>query len=668
MRQNWTVGLIRKQISDSPHPSPLYASWCPEGACGFVRLTIFPSIAQGFNKTLSMYSTRTTSKRFPTLLILLLITAHSFLINGYFYSSRFLTVATYVDPIVAECDPTLFRNSLYVQSLEEKNARLSLLHDLSTYIFCDADLETISLVQWSICLFLTLCALFYLGKTVTGSDSAGYGTALLFNTALNTWTLGSPAIYINFFHHGIQWATVLNILSLTLMLKKRYLLAFFFMGVAWNFHPMSVVFLFLLFFPFWIRHIKEFGIKTLGASAACFVIPALPLLIKSFRYLDMEWHYGPEWITTVKWTAWYTVFASTWPARSFVKTGLFFLLFLMGLSTLHRREAKKDIILFVTTIGVLCAIAIACADLYPVPFIMKLSLWRTSWMYVILALPCITSLFVSLWDKSLLKRFVIIVTFILLTGCIHSFPYYYLIPLDIFIFLFLYRPALERRYQWMYNHSSPVFLLLLALCMAYQAFFDRGFKPTAVGLTLVFLFLLLLRFRDKHSSALTSARALGTIGAGLFFLGVLDTGVLLHRGGPEIYYHGFVQGRRDPWANLQLYAGANSAKDDLFIIPPYLNDFGLYSRRATLSDWAEGSNGLYLDNVFAKQWLERMHDLGWNIMGGEVSGYNGLSTEQITAAAQKYKAAYVVTEKPKQFALPRVYENSHYILYRTPGT
>ncbi len=615
-----------------------------------------------------MDSTRATSRRFQTLFILLLITVHSFLINGYFYSSRFLTVATYVDPIAAECDPSLFRNSLYVQSLKEKNARLSLLHDLGAHLFCDVDLETISLIQWCVCLFLTVCALFYLGTTVTGSALAGYGSAFLFNTALNTWTLGSPAVYINFFHHGIQWAILLNILSLTLILKKRYPAALLCMGVAWNFHPMSVVFLFLLLAPYGVMRRREFGLRTVAACAACFVIPALPLLIKSYHYLGMEWRYGPEWITTVKWTAWYTVFASTWPARYFLKAGLFLWLFLMGLSTLPRHEAKKDIICFVSAIAALCAAATLCADAYPVPVVMKLSLWRTSWIYIILALPCVTSLLIALWDASPASRFVVCATFILLTGCIQSFPFYYLIPLACFMFLQRYRGSLVNRYPWLYRHETLVFLLLLALCMAYQAVFDRGLKPTAAGLALVLLFLLLLHLRERASPALTGARRTGAIVAGLLLLAVLDAGILLHRGGPEIYYHGSMQGKRDPWADLQRYAGEHTPKDALFIIPPYLNDFGLYSRRATLSDWAEGSNGLYLDNEFARKWLERMQDLGWNAMGGEVSGYNRLSTEQITAAARKYNAAYVVAEKPKEFALPRIYENSRYLLYRLPGT
>ena len=613
-----------------------------------------------------MDSNRAIVHTVQSVLILLFITAHSFLMNGYFHANRFLNVAAYLAPIAAKCDPTLFRNSLYVRSLEEKSARLSLLHDLSPSILCDVDLERLSLVQWCICLLLTIAALFYLGKTLTGSEIAGYGTALLFTTTLNTWSLGSPAIYINFFHHGLQWAILFNVVSLILMLKKRYPLAFFFMGVAWNFHPMSVVFLFLLFFPYWVVHRRACGLKALAVCAACFALPALPLLIKSFSYLTMQWNYGPEWMIAVRWTAWYTVFASTWPAGYFVRAGLFFCLFLMGLSSLPRGEARRDITLLVGTIGILCAVGTVCADLFPVPVIMKLSLWRTSWIYIILALPCIMHLFITLWEKGFLSRFLIIATCILLTGYIHSFPFYYLIPLNLFFFLLLKRYSLERRYPRLYNHLTLAFLTLLALCMGYQFLFERGLTPTAVGLALVFLFLLLVSLGRKFLPPSTYSRPWQTILTGCLFISLLDTAILYHRGGPEIYYHGSVLGERDPWADLQLFARTHSEKDDLFIVPPYINDFSLYSQRATLGDWAEGANILYMDNSFAQQWLERMNDLGWKTMEGAVSGYNGLSTDQIVEAARKYRASYIVTEKPKHFDLLRMYENSRYILYRAP--
>ena len=132
-----------------------------------------------------MDSTRTTSRIVRTALILLFITAHSFLMNGFFHVNRYLTVGLYVDPISAKLDPSLFRHSLYTQSVEGKKARLSLMHNLSPSIFRHVDLETFSIAQWLICLLCTTAALFYLGKTLIGSDLAGYGTALLFTGKLN---------------------------------------------------------------------------------------------------------------------------------------------------------------------------------------------------------------------------------------------------------------------------------------------------------------------------------------------------------------------------------------------------------------------------------------------------------------------------------------------------
>ena len=149
---------------------------------------------------------------------------------------------------------------------------------------------------------------------------------------------------------------------------------------------------------------------------------------------------------------------------------------------------------------------------------------------------------------------------------------------------------------------------------------------------------------------------------------MFDAGILLYRGGANIYYHGYFRGERDPWADIQLFAKEHSQKDDVFIVPPYMNDFGLYSDRATLGDWAEGANILYMDNTFAQAWLERMNDLGWHTLWGEKSGYNGLSTEAIVATAKKYGASFIITEKPKHFELPLIYENSQFILYTISDT
>ena len=77
--------------------------------------------------------------------------------------------------------------------------------------------------------------------------------------------------------------------------------------------------------------------------AVAFALPAAPILIQSFTYLTSPWHYGPEWLTAVKWTAWYTLFPSTWPLDWFFRAGLYCWLFVMGLATLPRVK-KKEIV------------------------------------------------------------------------------------------------------------------------------------------------------------------------------------------------------------------------------------------------------------------------------------------------------------------------------------
>jgi hypothetical protein len=540
------------------------------------------------------------------------------------------------------------------------------MHDLAPSIIRSVDFETFALIQWFLCLFLTLTALFYLGRTISGSALAGYGTALLFSLQLNDWALGSPAIYINFFHHGLQWAIMLNIFSLVLLLQKRLPGAFLLMGIAWNFHPMSVLFLFFLFFPYWLAHRKEITLKTLVLCGIAFILPALPILIKAVSYLSIPWEYGTEWMTGVLWNAWYTVFPSTWPVSAWFRAGLFFWLFVMGFYTLPPGETKRDIRLFMITIGVLCLAGTLFAEVFPIPFIMKMSLWRTTWLYIILALPCIMHLFITQWEPSLLKRFTIVSTLVLLTGYIHYFSFYYLLLFNTFFLLFLVQKSgPEKKRKGFFAKSPIIFITCLLVLFIYQGISGWGAQGTIIGLGSVLLFLIIIKWLET-ALPLAKSPSFCIIGAFAFIV-LFDSGLLIYRGGADIYYHGYVRGERDPWADIQIFAKENTHKDALFVVPPYCNDFGLYSERATLGDWAEGANILYMDNAFAREWLMRMKDLGWKELFGAEKGYNGLSTEAVVSAAHKYGADFVVTEKPKQFKLDTFYENKQFILYRVPS-
>jgi len=56
-----------------------------------------------------------------------------------------------------------------------------------------------------------------------------------------------------------------------------------------------------------------------------------------------------------------------------------------------------------------------------------------------------------------------------------------------------------------------------------------------------------------------------------------------------------------------------------------------------------------------------MYNIGWRERFGAKKGYDALTTDEVRSAARKYGAAFVITEKPKEFRLPKLYENKDFI-------
>jgi len=324
----------------------------------------------------------------------------------------------------------------------------------------------------------------------------------------------------------------------------------------------------------------------------------------------------------------------------------------------------KKIVPFITSVGILCVMGTLFADIYPIPIIIKMSLWRSSVIYLILALPCIGYAFSTILDHTLTKRFLVISILVLLTGYLKCFKLYYLPFLTGFLLLVLYDHQVKNYLAFLHERFSVIFFALLSLLITYHLVYHQDSLRLLLFFGFTFFFLLTVMLFERYITKRALLKRVWVFP--VMFVLMFDCAVLYHKGGPEIYYHGRIQGKPDPWAEIQCFAKKHSKKDDLFIVPPYMNDFTTYSKRAILGDWAEGANILYMDSAFAKEWLERMNDLGWKTLWGEKSGYNALSTEEIVATARKYHAVYIVTEKPKYFELPKVYENSHYILYRLP--
>lgn len=590
------------------------------------------------------------------------------MMNGYTIQDRYLTVETYFSSIRASLDPSLFKNSIYVQAVNRSSLRIGLFYDIVPVIDRYVDLETYALFQTCASLFFTLAGIFALTSTLFRTHAAGYIATLLYTTELNRWTLGSPAPYLNFFHHGLPFSYPLILWSMVFFFQKRYPWAFFLAGISWAFHSMITLFLMACYGLYWLLSIRDFKINVLAASAMAFLLPASPYILKIIWHMGATGGSGPLWLEGVRWVADYTCFPSEWPLLLFLRTGLFGLLFIAALHYVPRNDHRRTILIFCLAVALMCLAGTVFAGIYPMPLVIKMSLWRSTVIYLFLALPCIAYLLHRLMLTSLPAGTVAILLIILLTGYVGEIELWHL-PLLLIMIPITWKPlpsTLPLARPFINRHGAQILtvaVLMAAVCVQL-IFRTKGLIVVAFILAAAALQFILLRIRN--STALSN-RSLRIFAAVLLFVASGDIWALYTSGGPNIYYKGEVFGTPDPWADIQQAARRISNKDDIFITPPHLTGFTNYSLRAILGNWSEGSTLLYLDNQFTSEWFERMHAIGWTKKHLVEDGYAALSTKELVRAAHTYGAGFAVTEKPKRFDLPVRYENERYLLFEIPA-
>jgi hypothetical protein len=585
------------------------------------------------------------------------ITLHAFLMNGYYYQSRQLTVGTYLSSIFAKVDPSLYKNSIYIQAVNRTNLRLSLFYDLCPLIMRHVDFETFALVQSLISLFFVIAGIFMLTRVLFESTAGGYLAALLYTTKLNEWTIGSPAPFLNFFHHGLPYTYPLIIWSLVCFFKKNHVLAFLLAGMSWNFHPMTTVFLLFTYAYCWLFQWRELRLRTIMQCLAVFIVTASPVIIRALFYSASSDYASPLWLTGVKWCLYFTNFPSTWLIPWVGKAALFFILFIGTLWMVPRRHLR-EIVLVIMSVIILCFIGTVFSDIYPMRFIIKMSLWRSTVIYLFVALPCIGYTLAELFKRSLGEKLLALCIIAILTGYVTITPFY-LLPLLLLLFIALYSGRFERLLRTLRNNISILSFCLIAISIvACQLQAPQTYFVIFLILTLLFLAAVA---KGEKSPALKARTWVFPV----LYLLLFDCLVLFAKGGADIYYRGKLRGITDPWADMQFYAQKHSAKDDLFLVPPYMNDFTTYSKRAVVGDWAEGSTLIYLDRQFTEEWFARMGDLNCKPYKWFYS-FNMITTVDVVKAAHKYGAKYVISEKPKTFNLEKRYENSRFILYLVP--
>jgi hypothetical protein len=117
--------------------------------------------------------------------------------------------------------------------------------------------------------------------------------------------------------------------------------------------------------------------------------------------------------------------------------------------------------------------------------------------------------------------------------------------------------------------------------------------------------------------------------------------------------------KRGDWIDVQLWAKENTPINAMFITPPYLQGFRIFSERGAVVEWKDGTQQ-YFDMNYSYKWWERSDDIGKE----DRAFYDSLSKERLLELCKKYKASYIVFPSSKVLQLPRVYENKEFRMYK----
>jgi len=150
--------------------------------------------------------------------------------------------------------------------------------------------------------------------------------------------------------------------------------------------------------------------------------------------------------------------------------------------------------------------------------------------------------------------------------------------------------------------------------------------------------------------------------------GYIETNGGLHLKTPRFFYD-MREEKNDPWVDACRWISSHAEKNALFITPPYLQGFTFYAGRKTIVEFKSGAN--YKKQ--AAEWRERLTDLSGGVPLANCSGftcddvmkknYSLLDAPKIKSLAQKYGAAYLVTDAGKTYPFKMLYKNASYTVY-----
>jgi uncharacterized protein DUF6798 len=486
----------------------------------------------------------------------------------------------------------------------------------------------------------TLAAAYRIGRWCGGTMEAGL-VAVLFTFPIRVGLAGESVYRVAFSHSHVASALVLW--AIVWFLEGRRLLPLLVLSLGAYNHLLYSAYMLvpLTLIVLWEAYAKERTPRETAKLLAAAVVPLVPLVI---AMLGKSTPMTAEWLELLKQRSATHSFPSTW-GQEWAYAAAFLILGLLSASAAP--AAKQRLFwIFLAGIAVQFVVGVVFTEVHPVKAILQFQPIR-SWRFLLVLLyGWIATGVVAGWRQGGLARFAAVFTTVVVFVANGFEP---LLPIAIVLAALLRRDA------------APWARLLAAGALVFvpgigdgplrnDMLGDYGNKIfSATALSAAALGIVLVIARDM---AVTARRIAGwaVLVLAVFWLA------------PNAYARARARWEVDTWRDAQLWARANTPVSAVFLTPPHLVGFRVFSERTVVGEYKDGTQQ-YFDDAFVTEWGRRMADLAGGADQRPDRFIDRSSTDLLDLAA-RYGASYIVLPNdPPRAGLQPAYRNRHYTVY-----
>ena len=467
-------------------------------------------------------------------------------------------------------------------------------------------------------------------------------------------------------HTTAAW--LMLIISLYFFFKDNFLFAYVFLGMGFNFNPPLGAQLFILFGIYLLTKKEIWFSKQLYLGLFfCFLLffPVAKHVLMSNAPVDKNLA-----IELIRLRLSHHIFPFSWSLKSWVSFFNVVLLLVLSLKVEADPDVRKKVFSFLGGMVVISGIGALLTEFYPSLLILQFLPLRSHRFIVFLSFLLAGGYFKQYLDHEstipLWLKGIVIISWLLFL--IYSGPVW-LISLCLFVLLSIQVFYLYPGFSWSRGLVLALGMITLTLVTADKLFFakiaieKRIFTLSNWALIIIIILGLSTYYylREKHSE-----RPL------LAILAILVTLCF------SSVFHLSYQSRKDPrpdiaFESLQTWARLNTPKDSLFITPPYLYGFRVFSDRSSFFDWKDLCSvayspqlAIYWKKILGEYGVKGKLDNANHVMARLKMAFNGFDEKRFMELGRKYNIRYVITYKPQRLALKMVYRNPLFNVYQLP--